>query len=94
MFNKCNTSVLTPSFPHSCVQKYLDRIFSYVVCLAVIFPRINIWIISIQLLFYKKQNLAAYSGGGLVAKSCPTLSVPWIVACQAPLSMGFPRQEY
>ena len=31
----------------------------------------------------------------LVAKSCPTLSqIPWIVACQAPLSMGFPRQEY
>ena len=24
-------------------------------------------------------------------QSCPTL---WTVACQAPLSMGFPRQEY
>ena len=33
-------------------------------------------------------------GGGLVAKSCPTLATPWIVACQAPLSMGFSRQEY
>ena len=30
----------------------------------------------------------------LVAKSCPTLVTPWTVACQAPLSMGFPRQEY
>ena len=31
----------------------------------------------------------------LVAKSCPILFVtPWTVACQAPLSMGFPRQEY
>ena len=30
----------------------------------------------------------------LVAKSCPTLSaIPWTVAHQAPLSMGFPRQE-
>ena len=28
-------------------------------------------------------------GGGLVAKSCPTLATPWTVACQAPLSMGF-----
>ena len=27
-------------------------------------------------------------GGGLVAKSCPTLVTPWTVACQAPLSMG------
>ena len=33
-------------------------------------------------------------GGGLVAKSCPTLAIPWTVAHQALLSMGFPRQEY
>ena len=32
--------------------------------------------------------------GGLVTKSCPTLTTPLTVACQAPLSMGFPRQEY
>ena len=36
-----------------------------------------------------------YTGGScLVAKSCPNLVTPWIVPCQAPLSMGFPRQEY
>ena len=28
------------------------------------------------------------------AKSCLTLAIPWTVACQAPLSMGFSRQEY
>ena len=33
-------------------------------------------------------------GGGLVTKSCPTLATPWTVAHQAPLSMGFPRQEH
>ena len=33
-------------------------------------------------------------GGGLVAKSCLTLATPWTIACQAPLSMGFSRQEY
>ena len=33
-------------------------------------------------------------GGGLATKSCPTLGIPWTIACQAPLSMGFPRQEY
>ena len=32
--------------------------------------------------------------GGLVAELGPTLGTPWIVACQASLSMGFPRQEY
>ena len=31
---------------------------------------------------------------GLVAKPCLTLTTPWTVACQAPLSMGFTRQEY
>jgi len=30
-------------------------------------------------------------GGGLVSKSCPTLAIPWTVACQAPLSVGFSR---
>ena len=33
-------------------------------------------------------------GDGLAAESCPTLCDPWAVARQAPLSMGFPRQEY
>ena len=32
--------------------------------------------------------------GGLDAKLCPTPVTPWTVACQAPLSMEFPRQEY
>ena len=27
-------------------------------------------------------------------KSCLTLATPWSVACQAPLSVGFSRQEY
>ena len=31
---------------------------------------------------------------GLVARSCPTLKIPWTVAHQAPLSMGFSRQKY
>ena len=36
-----------------------------------------------------------YDGGGSsVAESCPTLVTPWTVACKAPLSMGFLRQEY
>ena len=38
--------------------------------------------------------LVSVFGGGLVAKSCPTLATPWVVACQAALSMGFSRQEY
>ena len=28
------------------------------------------------------------------AQSCPTLVTPWTVACQAPLSMGFSKQDY
>ena len=40
------------------------------------------------------QHLLHIGGGGLVAKSCLTLATPWTVACQAPLSMGFSRQEY
>ena len=39
-------------------------------------------------------RLKYYGGGGLVAQSCLTLAAPWTVARQAPLSMGFPLQEY
>ena len=31
---------------------------------------------------------------GFVAQLCLTLETPWTVARQAPLSMGFPRQEH
>ena len=40
------------------------------------------------------QMLIKLFGGGLVAKLCPTLVTPQTAACQAPLSMGFSRQEY
>ena len=33
-------------------------------------------------------------GGGGVAKLCPTLATPWIIVCQASLTMGFSRQDY
>ena len=35
-----------------------------------------------------------HNGGGLVTKSCPNLATPQSTACQAPLSMEFPKQEY
>ena len=34
------------------------------------------------------------SGGVSVSESCLTLATPCTVACQAPLSMGFSKQEY
>ena len=44
--------------------------------------------------FFVCLSILFTDGGGLVAKSCPTLVTPWTVARQAPLSMGFYRQEY
>ena len=46
------------------------------------------------LIFMKGLLYGDAGGGGLVAKSCLTLATPWTVAHQAPLSMGFSRQEY
>ena len=42
---------------------------------------------------FLSHSQMSLGGGGLVAKSCPTLVTPWTVACQAPLSMGFSRKE-
>ena len=41
-----------------------------------------------------KYEDSTCGGGGLFAKSCLTVATPWTVACQNPLSMGFPRREY
>ena len=40
------------------------------------------------------RKIISYGGGDLIAKFSPALVIPWTVACQAPLSLGFPRQEY
>ena len=42
----------------------------------------------------KTVNCAYIYIGGLVAKSCMTLVMPWTAACQIPLSMGFSKQEH
>ena len=43
---------------------------------------------------FKISIISLCGGSGLVTKSCPTLAAPWTAACQAPLCMGFSRQEY
>ena len=50
----------------------------------------------LQILREMTTNYGLYSGtgGNLVAQSCLTLATPWTAARQAPLSMGFSRQEY
>ena len=42
--------------------------------------------------FIFSSDLISY-GGGLATKSCRTLAILWTVAYQAPLSVGFSRQE-
>ena len=42
----------------------------------------------------QKSSPQQRTGGSLVTESCLTLVTPWTVACQVPLSMGCPRQQY
>ena len=43
---------------------------------------------------YRSYRNLSIIGDDLVAKLCLTLATPWTITCQAPLSMGFSRQEY
>ena len=52
----------------------------------------NFWISSLFLLVELHAH-TFHGGGGLGVKSCPILATPWTVARQAPLAMGFSRQE-
>ena len=49
---------------------------------------------SLYLQYSSIDYLPSPGGGGSVTKLCSTLGSPWTVALQAPLSMGFPRQEH
>ena len=57
-------------------------------------PLINFELMhSINFFFSEKGTEMPCGGDDFVTKSRPTLETPWIVACQAPLSIGFPRQK-
>ena len=55
-------------------------------------PLCNLHFHFVHVLFLVCRGFLVLSG--LVAKLCLTLVTPWTVACQAPLSMGFSRQEH
>ena len=44
--------------------------------------------------YYTEVCLTFIGGDGLVGQSCLTFVTPWTVTSQAPLSMGFSKQEY
>ena len=54
----------------------------------------NVLLLSLVIYFCSELYFGGGGGGGLVANLCLTLATPWTVACQTPLSMGFPRQVY
>ena len=57
-------------------------------------PRLLLESVTVLAWFTQCQPLYASCCTGVVAKSCPTLEIPWMIAHQDPLSMGFSWQEY
>ena len=49
---------------------------------------------NIDIYVYNNENKICNPSLRQCTKSCPTLATPWTVACQAPLSRAFSRQEY
>ena len=59
-----------------------------------IYPGVGLLDHMVTLFLVFKVNFILFSKVGLVAESCLTLVTPWTVAHQAPLPIGFSRQEY
>ena len=82
-------------------DQYFSLINNIYVCdINIILWKVNIPLINLQNKCNINKNPENFLGDllnniylSLVAKSCPTLVTPWTVTCQAPLSMGFSRQE-
>ena len=47
-----------------------------------------------KLLYNQTGTVLGLVGGGIVTKSCLTPATLWTIALLAPLSRGFPRQDY
>ena len=58
------------------------------------YPSFIYFHLNIYFLICKGNVCVCVGGNGLVAKSCPTLAIPWTAAHQSPLSMGLPKQKY
>ena len=52
------------------------------------------WFVKFYAGDFSLDDVPYVGGGGLVSKSCLTLATPLTVGRQAPLSVGFSRQEY
>ena len=74
-------------------KEWMSRLWKvwdfFLTCKLASYPAVLSWILAEDLRFLEKKLYCC-----LVAKSCPTLlRHPWTVACWAPLSMEFSRQE-
>ena len=74
---------LSSYFQHFCCLTFLNSNELTCLCMSLL---VNISKRSVHFIYFCYCSL--------VIKSCLTLCNTWTVACQAPLSMGFPRQEY
>ena len=57
------------------------------------YPTASLFVFYSQRFWSKGQGYEILSWGVGLVKSYPTHAPPWTVACQAPLSLGFSRQE-
>ena len=53
----------------------------------------NVWT-TLQVVFFRKWSWNEGWNSCVASKLCLTLATPWTIACQAPQSMEFSRQEY
>ena len=74
--------------------KYIISYFSLLSNFTSFYFLCKLIIFSTFFFFFFCIYFVSLGGGGLVTNLCPTLGMPWTIACQAPLFMGFSRQEY
>ena len=84
----CAWVVKIPVAPNLCQNLVLS---SFLFCN---FSNCNKFVASLVAQWWRIHRQCRSVRGCLVAQSSPTLSTPQTVACQAPLSMRFSRQEY
>ena len=99
----CMSWLLRLLFKLSWMNVEFFKCFSFQVFTCFFFFILLIWLITLVDFFHfwtnfpfkgKSHWIGYYGGGALFSQSYPTLVTPWTVAHQAPLFMGFHRQEF
>ena len=90
MSNEQSLQILSEKLRHVCTYVYVARLYTDYIDIHILLKLMSCYPISLH------HHLSTYSDTCVcvLLNRVQLFATPWTAACQAPLSMGFPKEEY